>query len=439
MTRLQHFGWFFSRGFGPQAWGRDDYRWNYRWERPDIYQQSVRTLEQAGMDLVIIEDAPSIGHPGTLDLRVRAAYGGPKHDPLLLAPYLLAATSHIGVVPTVNAGTVHPYPAARQFATLAHLAAGRFGINVVTDVGSAHHYGLERLTHDGAYDRADEWMQVIRELWHSWDDGALIADVETGRFADGAKIRAPRFDGEYFRAEGPLNALPFGELGDPVIVSPGGSPRGLQFAGKQSDVQLALAPMDVSAVRGYREKVLQAATEAGRSAADIRILFVIKPEIVADSETVDRVVAASREPSEADLIRVLEGHSSDLETNLIDVGLDTVVDPGFFAEHVSRGSIRALLGDGTAGWPTLREAGTRLARKGKIADREGLVGTADQVADFIEEFGKVADNDGFIFSGDLHPTTLYRMLGDLVPILRRRGLLRNEFGAGGFRANLLDF
>jgi hypothetical protein len=31
------------------------------------------------------------------------------------------------------------------------------------------------------------------------------------------------------------------------------------------------------------------------------------------------------------------------------------------------------------------------------------------------------------------------MLDELVPILRRRGILRTEFGGGGLRANLHDF
>ena len=85
MSRLQHLGWFFSSGFRPQAWGRPEHRWGYRWQEPRLYQHSVRELEQAGLDLVVMEDAVSLGSPDTLDLRVRAAYGGPKHDPLLLA------------------------------------------------------------------------------------------------------------------------------------------------------------------------------------------------------------------------------------------------------------------------------------------------------------------------------------------------------------------
>ncbi|MCU1528151.1 MAG: class flavin-dependent oxidoreductase [Frondihabitans sp.] len=439
MSRLQHFGWFFSRGFGPQAWGRDDYRWGYTWYEPEMYVQAVRALEQAGLDLVILEDALSLGSQGTLDFRVREAYGGPKLDPIALTPYLIAATSHIGFAPTINPLSYPPYTAARLAATQQHLSSGRFGLNVVTDVGSSRHFGQEKIAHDPAYDRAAEWLDVVRKLWRSWGDGALINDVDTWHFADGSKIDAFRHSGEFYDGvTGPLNALPFSD-DEPVIVSPGGSPSGIGFAGVNSDIQLALAPLDITRVAEYRERVRRAAVDAGRDPRTIKTLFVFKPELVASDEEADRVVAASLEPSDDTLHRILIGQASDLETDLLSLDLDKPVDASIFGDHVSKGSIRGLLaGAERFEDHTLRELLVRHARKGKIADRAGLVGTAEQVADFIEEFGEVG-NDGFIFSGDLHPTTIYRMLGDLVPVLRRRGILRTEFAASTLRGNLTEF
>ncbi|MCL2516090.1 MAG: LLM class flavin-dependent oxidoreductase [Microbacteriaceae bacterium] len=440
MARLQHFGWFFSRGFGPQAWGREDYRWGYEWHRPELYVQAVQQLEQAGLDLVILEDALSIGSPSTIDLRTRQAYGGPKHDPLLLVPYLLNATRHLGFTPTINPVATPPYLAARQAATLHHLSGGRYGMNVVTDVASSRHFGVPPLDHDHAYDRAAEWLSVVRKLWHSWGEGAYVNDPETHRFADGSKIDAFRHQGEYYDVTGPLNAIPFDD-GDPVIVSPGGSPRGIAFAGSNSEVQLALAPLDVSSVAGYRERVIAAAADAGRAASSIKTLFVFKPEIVSSRDEVDRVVAASEDPTDAELHAILLGQSSDLETDLTVLDWDQHIDPdAVFGQHVSRGSIKGLLA-GAASFEefTLRELLRRHARKGRAADRAGWVGTAEDIADYIEEFGEVAGNDGFIFSGDLHPTTVHRFLDRLVPELRRRGLLRTEYGDGNLRANLTEF
>lgn len=437
MTRPQHFGWFLARGFGPQGWGYPSLDWDYDWTRPEIYQEAARTLEQAGFDLVIIEDAPSLGSPETIDLRVRHAFGGPKHDPLLLAPYLFQATRHLGIVPTVNPAGLLPYTAARQFSTLQHLSGHRLGLNVVTDTGSARHFSdAPPLDHDGAYDRAEEWLDGIRSLWRSWEDGALIADRATDVYADGSRLHAIRHRGEHFAFDGPLNALPFTD-GEPAIVSPGGSGRGLGFAGANSDVQLALAPLDEASVRAYRAKIHQAAVDAGRRPADIKILFAIQPLITSSADEAERIVAASAHPDDAALQQIARKQSSDLETDLTSLDLDRPLDPAVFGAHVSQGSIRRLLGDRGPEAP-LRAHLTALARAGRISDRTGFVGTAEEFADLIEELGEWG-NDGVLLWGDFHPVTLHRTLDELVPVLRRRGILRREYAAGGLQENLRAF
>ncbi|QHC66588.1 LLM class flavin-dependent oxidoreductase [Rathayibacter sp. VKM Ac-2759] len=437
MSDPQHFAWFLSRGFGPQAWGQPIWDWDRSWTGPELYRQSARELEQAGFDLVIIEDALSLGNASTLDLRVRRAYGGPKHDPMLLAPYLFEATRHLGVAPTVNPMAYSPYQAARQFASLQHLSGGRLGLNVVTDVGSSRHFGLDPVPHDVAYDRAHEWLDSIRELWRSWDDGALIQDPSTGRFADGTLLRPVQHRGMHYRFDGPLNALPF-DGAEPVIVSPGGSPRGIDFAGAQSEIQLALASLDTGTVRAYRERARAAAAAHGRDPDDLTVLFVFKPIVVASRDEAERLVAASAHPDDETLLAVAAAQSSDLETDLTALDLDRPVDPSVFGEHVSRGSIAGLYGGAEADAP-LRALLTAKARLGLIADRRGVVGTAEEVADFIQELGDDAANDGIAFSGDFHPVTLHRMLDELVPILRRRGILRRDHPGGGLRGSLAGF
>lgn len=436
MSRPQHFGWFLARGFGPHGWGHPYLDWGYDWTSPALYQDAVRTLEQAGFDLLIIEDAPSLGSAETIDLRVRQAFGGPKLDPLLLAPYLFAATERIGIVPTVNPAATLPYTAARQFATLQHLSGHRLGLNVVTDTGSARHFSTSsQLGHDAAYDRAEEWMSAVRALWRSWPDGALIADPAAGRYADGTRLEPTIHRGEYYAFDGPLNAIPFTD-GEPVIVSPGGSPRGLGFAGANSDVQLALAPMTEDSVRSYRSRIHDAAVAAGRLAEDITILFAIQPVVVSSAEEADRIVAASLEPDDATLRRIAERQSSDLETDLTTLDLDRPLDRGIFGDHVSHGSIRRLVGDHDDDAP-LRRILAAHARLGRLSDGSGWVGTADELADRIEEYGAWG-NDGVLLWGDLHPVTVHRTLDELVPILRRRGILRREYEPT-LRANLRPF
>lgn len=437
MSRLQHFGWFLARGFGPQGWGYPSLDWDYDWTRPEIYQDAARTLEQAGFDLVIIEDAPSLGSPETIDLRVRHAFGGPKHDPLLLAPYLFQATQHLGVFPTVNPAASLPYTAARQFASLHHLSGHRLGLNVVTDTGSARHFSdAPPLGHDEAYDRAEEWLNGIRDLWRSWDDGALVRDRDTDVYADGTRLHAVQHRGTHFAFDGPLNAVPFTD-GEPAIASPGGSGRGLGFAGANSDVQLALAPLHESSVRAYRAKIHDAARAQGRRPEDVKVLFAIPPVIVSSTEEADRIVAASAHPDDEALRQIARKQSSDLETDLTALDLDRPLDPAVFGPHVSRGSIQRLLGDREDDAP-LRAHLTALARAGRISDRSGFVGTAEEFADLVEELGSWG-NDGVLLWGDFHPVTLHRTLDELVPILRRRGILRRDWADGGIHANLRAF
>lgn len=438
MSSPQHFGWFLARGFGPHGWGHPSLDWDWSWTGPELYQQSARELEQAGFDFLLIEDAPSLGSPETIDLRVRHAFGGPKHDPLLLAPYLFQATRHLGVIPTVNPAAYLPYTAARQFATLQHLSGHRLGLNVVTDTGSARHFGdRPPLDHDGAYDRAEEWLGGLRELWRSWGEGALVADARTGVYADGDRLDAVRHRGGHYAFDGPLNAVPF-EHGEPVIASPGGSGRGLAFAGANSDIQLALAPLHEQSVREYRARIHAAAVEAGRRPDDITIMFAIQPTIVASAEEADRLVRASADPDDATLRTIAQRQSSDLETDLTTLDLDRPLDPAIFGDHVSHGSIRRLTGDRDAATTPLRAHLAALARLGRISDRSGFVGTAEEFADLIEELGSWG-NDGVLLWGDLHPVTVHRTLDELVPVLRRRGILRRDHVDGGLHAALRAF
>lgn len=438
MTRPQHFGWFLARGFGPHGWGHPYLDWDWKWTSPELYQQSARELEQAGFDFVLIEDAPSLGSAATIDLRVRHAFGGPKHDPLLLAPYLFQATSHLGVIPTVNPAAYLPYTAARQFASLQHLSGHRLGLNVVTDTGSARHFGdAPQLSHDAAYDRAEEWLAGIRALWRSWGEGALVADPASGVYADGTRLDPVSHRGEYFAFDGPLNAVPF-EHGEPVIASPGGSGRGLGFAGANSDIQLALAPLNEKSVRDYRARIHEAAAQRGRHPSDIKILFAIQPTIVSSAEEADRLVAAAADPDDRALTLIAQRQSSDLETDLTALDLDAPLDPAVFGDHVSQGSIRRLTGDRDLATTPLRAHLAALSRLGRISDRSGFVGTAEEFADLVEELGDWG-NDGILLWGDLHPVTIHRTLDELVPVLRRRGILRREQIDGGLRAALQAF
>ena len=60
---------------------------------------------------------------------------------------------------------------------------------------SGHGRAISARTHpDHAerYERADEFVDVVKGLWDCWDDDAIVADRESGVYIDPTKVRAAR-------------------------------------------------------------------------------------------------------------------------------------------------------------------------------------------------------------------------------------------------------
>ena len=121
---------------------------------------------------------------------------------------------------------------------------GRAAWNVVTSVndGEAHNMGREEhLQHDLRYDKADEFMEVVLGHWDTWDDGSIIVDKKTGRYADPSKVKRLDHKGKYYTSRGPFT-VPRSPQGHPVIIQAGASGRGQRFAGRWGEVIFAAAP-----------------------------------------------------------------------------------------------------------------------------------------------------------------------------------------------------
>jgi alkanesulfonate monooxygenase SsuD/methylene tetrahydromethanopterin reductase-like flavin-dependent oxidoreductase (luciferase family) len=221
-----HMGWFVGRGYSVHAWNQP---WSGTigadYMRPDLYIDLVRAMERACFDYVMIEDGSFVpdAYGGTPEWYLHNAYTVPKHDPMPLVPLLTQGSSHLGIVATMTTGFYPPYLAARLGATLDHLTQGRVGLNLVTahNDRTAQNFGLERHhEHDLRYEIADEWIQVVDKLWQSWEPDAVVADPESGMYADFRKVHPIDFVGKYFSSRGPLN-MPPGPQRRPVICQAG--------------------------------------------------------------------------------------------------------------------------------------------------------------------------------------------------------------------------
>ena len=131
-----------------------------------------------------------------------------RFEPLTLLAALSMVTSRVGLGATVSTSFSEPFNVARSFASLDHISGGRAAWNVVTSTHekAALNFSKERLNeHDLRYEIAGEFVDVVRGLWDTWDDGAIVADKAKGTFLDSSKVRPLDHKGRFFSVKGPLN------------------------------------------------------------------------------------------------------------------------------------------------------------------------------------------------------------------------------------------
>ncbi len=197
------------------------------------YAEITQTAERGKFDLMFVADAVAV-RDGNLSALSRWPQYMVYFDPLTLLPAIAAVTKHIGVVATATTSYNEPYHIARKFASLDHISGGRAGWNVVTSsaVNEAQNFGREQhYEHGERYDRANEFVEVVKGLWDSWEDDAFIRDRSTGRYFDPTKLHALNHKGKNFSVRGPLNvARP--PQGHPVLFQAGSSEAGRESAAR---------------------------------------------------------------------------------------------------------------------------------------------------------------------------------------------------------------
>ena len=285
--------------------------------------------------------------------------------------------------------------------------------------------------HDERYDRADEFVDVVTQLWDSWEPDALVMDAETGHYVDHTKVHPINFSGEFFKVRGPLNTLRSPQ-GRPVFCQAGGSPRGRDFAARHADTIIASA-QGVEAMKAFRDDIRSRMVTYGRKPDDCKVLFVVNPLIGATDE--DAYLQKERMQSPEMLRRRAEaalGHLSALtENDFSSFDLDKPIP------DVSTNGHRSTLSDfikmGTGG-KTLGEVAANWT-----IESVPLVGSPDTIAALMDEAMQEVGGDGFLISG---PTTR-RFIGEvtegLVPALQKRGLTRTSYTYEHFRDNLMEF
>ncbi|WP_149536768.1 LLM class flavin-dependent oxidoreductase [Siccirubricoccus phaeus] len=394
-------------------------------ERFEKVAQAVKTAERGKFDFVFFADAVNTGADAAPGFIVR-------FEPLTLLGALSVATSRIGLVATVSTTYSEPYNVARAFASLDHLSGGRIGWNVVTGSSpdAAANFSREKHPpHAERYAMAEEYIQVVKGLWDSWEDDAAVADKATGVFMDASKLHVLNHAGTYYTVKGPLNASRPPQ-GYPVIFQAGASDRGLELAGATAEVVFASQWFKEDAI-AFCNRLRDQAEAAGRPRDAIRILLGVSTIIGETREEAQDIIA--RLGAMVDPVAAMRVLSDRLGADMSQFDIDGPV-PDLPPSTMMQGHARVLQAVARRFNLTIRQLRDYAAVS---SGHRVLAGTARDVADDLQDWFESGACDGFAIMTPFSPQPFERFVDQVVPILQQRGLYRSDYAGTTLREHLL--
>ncbi|MGC5052465.1 LLM class flavin-dependent oxidoreductase [Micromonospora sp. DT48] len=388
----------------------------------------ARRLEDARVDTLFFADVFGLYdvYQGSWAAAVRHGVQVPMIDPTLLLPAMAAVTRHLGFAVTYSTTYHQPYQAARLFSSLDHLTDGRVGWNMVTSyLRSAAENGMgEFLDHDVRYDRADEYVEVVRALWEeSWEDDAVVRDAANDTFTDPDRVHEIGHAGKWFSVRGPHQCEPSPQR-TPLLFQAGASPRGIEFAARHAEVVfLTLADPETGAKKVA--ELRQAASRAGRDPRSIKALQGSMTMVGADREQARARAKLYSQlwSGEGQLAKWCGWMDFDIAAYPDDAPVSDIRGQ---ASHSFLDFLRRLSPDREWTVGDIRYIASRPRRARRDAPMM-LFGTAEEVADRMEQWLEIADVDGFNLVPCPPSVAIDDICDLLVPELQRRGLFRTAY------------
>lgn len=348
-----------SGGWSPSTLPRST-TWHF-----DYNAALAKRAEELGFDLVF----------GLSKWLGKGGYGGETNyhgislDPFMVANALASVTSRILLVSTLHVlyGPWHPLHLARFGATLDHISGGRWGINVVTGHRASEHrrFGKTPIEHDLRYGMADEFIDIVKEIWAA-DDNVTLS-------------------GHYWNVEEAYEAVK-PNFGRPLIVNASGSKTGIDFAARHSDLLFTSSPAGeaiedaVASLPALVGQVRERAAETGRTVRTLVNPIVICRDTEAEAVAYrDAIIAAAdwaaiggfgSEASDAKAWQNFENAKRGLGSNVIHIvgSPEQVVDQFIQLKKTGVDGVQMSFFDfqpdlehfGSTVLPLLKQAGLRL-------------------------------------------------------------------------------
>jgi FMN-dependent oxidoreductase (nitrilotriacetate monooxygenase family) len=428
--RQLHFGLnTLSAGMHPAAWLMPEadplgYIKTSQWLR------LAKIAEKGKLDALFLADEPgvSLGPDGTLAGPFFAAI-----DPVVLLSSLAAVTTHLGLAATISTTYEEPFNVARRVASLDHVSHGRAAWNIVTtaDGSVAGNFGVRpHADREERYDRAREFVDVVRGLWDSWDDDAQVADKARQVFTRPGTIRPINYRGKHFHVDGPLN-VPRSPQGHPVLIQAGGSAAGIDLAARYADAVFAAAASLEDALT-YTKELRRRTAAYGRPADAVRVMpgfsFVLGGT---EAEARKRNAELNELAGERRRLWLAWQISVDPDELKWDEPLPEWLLNTKVPASGSQGARDIVLNIARRERLTLRQILDRVLTWHRL-----VIGSPEQLADAIEDWFVAGAVDGFNLMPDVNPVGIEDFVEQVLPILQRRGLFRTEYAGTTLREHL---
>lgn len=409
------------------------------WRHPDVpadgamridhFTHIARTAERGLFDMLFLADGLAIRQRDNPAGSLSRSDRNVELEPLTLLSALAMVTSRIGLVATASTSYNEPYHLARKFASLDHISGGRAGWNIVTSWSEEEAKNFNRDAHfeyDERYERAAEFVEVVRGLWDSWDEDAFLRDKAQGQFFRPAGMHVLDHVGKHFKVRGPLT-VERPVQGNPVLIQAGSSEAGQEIAARDADVCF-VAHMDLRDAQDYYRSVKGKLARYGRGEEALKVLPGLLA-IVAPTE------AEARDKHEElqQLIHPLVGLAhvygpmGDLSAYPIDGPVPIPNNP----QHRSRAKV--LLDQAERNGWTIRDL-YLAASMGR--GHRTVIGTPSQVADAMQEWVDGRGADGFNIIPATLPGGIEDFVDMVIPELQNRGVYRARYEGTTLRENL---
>ena len=388
------------------------------------YQNLARRAEAGLFDSIFFADQLTTNTAQTKSAKALQVW----LEPITMLAAIAVATTRIGLIATGSSTYTEPFNLARQFASIDHISQGRAGWNIVTSwmAAAARNFGdTGQLSHSERYALAEEHVQIVKGLWDSWADDTIIDDRQNAVFANTDRIRPIDFKGEYFNVAGPLN-LPRGPQGHPVLVQAGSSEDGRGFAARHAEAVFT-AHIEKTTAQAFYSDMKSRVAAKGRRPDQVLILPGLCPTIASTEAEAKRLLLELSNYADVEIaVKYLGtwfgGH--DFSHLPLDRPLTVADFPDLSNIETSKSRTEMVINLIKREEITLREL---LARFAHIGGHYLFAGTAEQVADLIEDWFLDGAADGFNLMPPLLPTMLDIFIDEVVPLLQRRGLFRTEY------------